>query len=407
MVSSKRAAGVALSAQAPLNGSDPFAGRVSRAVRTLMGGRQSSQAELIRTLNEVADAVSSAMSVEDVLDTIVERAKVIADTEKALLVLTEEHSERLDLETVVVRGRRDQHSQDWWGRRLDILSEAVFSTAQPLVEAHPEHHAVLLASPLLVKDRPIGMLCAINSTDRPFSHEHIDFAQILSAFAAAAIENARLAEQSRYVLLASERDRIAREMHDGVVQSLFSISLGLELCKKQIHRDPAGVAERLDDLQAHLNTSMTELRRFIYDLRPMKLTELGLVDAIEYWITEITQGRPVRGKLVVVGTMPRLDPAEEACFYRVAKEAVSNIVRHAGASSFEVRIENAEPVVRMTISDNGNGFDAGLVMDGGTRGLGLRSISDRVARDGGNLDIASAAGRGTVLVVELPVEGGS
>ena len=80
-------------------------------------------------------------------------------------------------------------------------------------------------------------------------------------------------------------------MHDGVVQSLFSISLGLEICKKQVFRDPQMVATRLDDLQSHLNVAMTELRRFIYDLRPMKLAELGLSGAIEYWIREVTLGR--------------------------------------------------------------------------------------------------------------------
>ena len=99
-------------------------------------------------------------------------------------------------------------------------------------------------------------------------------------------------------------------------------------------RDPAGVAQRLDDLQSQLNTSMTELRRFIYDLRPVKLTELGLPGAIDYWISEVTMGRPVRGKLVVDGERRRcMSPSEEACLYRVAKESVSNVVKHAGGDA--------------------------------------------------------------------------
>lgn len=379
--------------------------RARDAARVLAGKQPVNQTELITTLNEVADAVSSTMDVEAVLDTIVERAKSITNTDKALLVLTHDHSAELDHETIVVRGQRLQHLQDWWEGRLEGLSQSVFETGEPVIEAHHVQHALILASPVLAKERPIGMLCAINSEDRPFTADQVDFAEILCAFAASAIENTRLAEQSRYVLLASERDRIAREMHDGVVQSLFSISLGLELCKKQVTRDPTGVADRLDDLQQHLNTSMTELRRFIYDLRPMKLMELGLVDATEYWVREITTGRPVRGSVVVDGILPRLDPSQEACLYRVAKEAVSNVVRHSGAGSFEVRIEPHDEAVTLTITDDGNGFDAGLVMGGGTQGLGLKSISDRVSRDGGTLKVTSEAGRGTTIVVGLPVGG--
>lgn len=377
--------------------------RLRDAWRALDGRQPVHQAELIATLNEVAEAVSSSMTVEDVLDTIVERAKAIANTDKALMVLTHDHSSELDHDTIVVRGQRIQHLQDWWEGRLESLAHAVFEHGGPVVESHPTQRALILASPLLSRDVPIGMLCAINSQERPFTADQVDFAEILCAFAASAIANTRLAEQSRYVLLASERDRIAREMHDGVVQSLFSISLGMELCKKQISRDPVAVSERLEELQQHLNRSMTELRRFIYDLRPMKLMELGFVGATEYWIREITQGRSVRGSIVVEGVMPRLDPSQEACLYRVTKEAVSNIVRHSNAETFEVRVQPEDLSVTLTIKDNGQGFDVTDVMSGGTQGLGLKSISDRVSRDGGRLRVSSDASSGTTLVVELPV----
>lgn len=379
-------------------------GLVARIRDAITGSRREVLgAELIATLNEVADAVSSAMSVEEVLEVIVERAKLVTDTDKALLVLADEHSEQLDLDTIVVRGRRSQHSQDWWERRLDALGDQVFETGEPLIEAHPEENAWLLVNPVLVKDRPIGLLCAINTADRPFTIVQKDFLAILSAFAASAIENARLAEQSRYVLLASERDRIAREMHDGVVQSLFSISLGLELCKKQILRDPQAVADRLEELQQHLNTSMTELRRFIYDLRPMKLAELGLVGAVEYWLTEITQGRSVRARLRVDGDLSGLSPSEEACLYRVAKEAVSNAIRHADAQNVEVLISRRHNGVELRVADNGVGFEMAHAMDAGTNGLGLRSISERVRQDRGELVIDSAPGEGTTLTVLLPI----
>jgi len=362
------------------------------------------QRGLIATLNEVAEAVSAATSVREVLDAVVDRAKVVTDTDKAVLVLTDHHGDELDLDTLVVRGSRGQHSQDWWESRLDALRERAFETGRPVIERHPEEGAVILASPVKVRDHSVGLLGAINSGDRPFHREQIEYMSVLSAFAASAIENALLAEQSRYVLLASERDRIAGEMHDGVVQSLFSISLGLELCKKQVLRDPVAVAARLEELQQNLNLSMTELRRFIYDLRPMKLTELGLVGAVDYWIDQVTQGRPVRGRLVVDGEVPRLTPSEEACLYRVSKESVSNAVKHANARNIEVRIRFVDHRAFLSVTDDGDGFEAEQVMAGGTQGLGLASIRERVARENGSLEVISGE-TGTTVRAEVPIRG--
>lgn len=363
--------------------------------------RRISQDALITALNEVASAVSSARAREDALTAIVECAKSVTDTDKAALILVDTQGEQLDPDTVVVRGRRAQHPQAWWLQRLDELGDQVWESPQCVVEFHDAQSAWLLWSPVRVKDRPVGVLCAINSADRPFSSMQIEFMEVLSAFASSSIENARLAEQSRYLLLASERDRIAREMHDGVVQSLFSISLGLEVCKKQVVSNPSGVITRLEELQSHLTTSMTELRRFIYDLRPIKLADLGLPGAIEHWINEVTTGRPLRGTLVVRGSQPPLPASDEACLYRVAKESVSNIVKHAEATQFKVLLEGTETGVRMVISDNGRGFDPEQAVDGGGVGIGLHSIRDRIALAGGTLVVQSVPGSGTTITVEM------
>jgi signal transduction histidine kinase len=372
---------------------------------SIFSSQHAIQSDLITILNEVADAVSSAMSVDDVLLVIVDRAKRITDTDKAVLVLSDEHQEHLDLDTIVVRGRRDQHLQQWWQSRLEVLGDRLFRSGEVVVEEHPAEGAWLLCCPILVQNRPIGLLCGINRSEHPFTQLQQDFYSILAAFASSAIENARLAEESRYVLLASERDRIARAMHDGVVQSLFSISLGMEVCKKQLHRDPEAAAERLDELQQHLNSSMAELRRFIYDLRPAKLTELGLVAATEYWIREVTMGRSISGRLKVEGESPRLTPSQESCLYQVAKEAVSNVVRHSGASEFEVRIDYGPERVRLEVHDDGDGFEVSGFEPSPSEQIGLRSIGHRVEREGGHLSIDRALEQGTTVVVELPVRG--
>lgn len=365
-----------------------------------------SQTELISSLNDVASAVSSKLAVEEVLETVVERAKRVTNTDKAVLCLVDEGcvGHRLDIDTMVVRGSREEHPESWWGGVLDRIGVVVFGTGESHLELSRENKAWLLCAPIKVKDRPIGLLAAINSQDHRFSSEQVDFLAILGAFAAAAIENARLAEQTRYVLLASERDRIAREMHDGISQSLFSISLGLELCKKQVSRDPAGVSRRLEELQGQLGISMAELRRFIYDLRPLKLQELGLSGAIDAWIHTLTAGDRVDGRLVVTGEKRALSPGAEACLYRVAKESVSNVVKHAEARGFEVRLNFHEETVELEVEDDGKGFDPGRAMERAEHGhsLGIKSIRERVTGEGGTFEIRSGDVGGALVRVTLP-----
>jgi signal transduction histidine kinase len=167
-------------------------------------------------------------------------------------------------------------------------------------------------------------------------------------------------------------------------------------------RDPATVAGRLEELQEAVDVSRSELRRFIYDLRPIKLQELGLVGAIEYWIHQVTTGKPVRCNINVTGTARRLRPATEAALYGVAKEAISNIMKHARASRFEVTIDYLADTVRLIVIDDGCGFDIESVRgDDGSEGIGLRSIGERMSKEGGTVDIRSVPQGGTRIEVTV------
>ncbi|MHB9004928.1 MAG: GAF domain-containing sensor histidine kinase [Coriobacteriia bacterium] len=373
-----------------------------RLVNAVSRLSQGDDVDLITALNDVAAAVSSAVSLDEVLDIIVQRAKRITNTEKAVLILTQDHSPDLDSDTLVVKGSRDEHPESWWADEIKAVAPQIFETGRVYLGLSEENDAWLMCAPIRVQDRPIGMLSAINSRTHKFSRQQVDFLAILGAFAASAIENARLAEESRYVLLASERDRIAREMHDGISQSLFGVALGLEVCRKQVFRDPNGVSERLSELQEQVDLSRSELRRFIYDLRPIKLQELGLIGAIEFWVHEVSAGRKLQTSVVVNGTTRSLRPATEACLYRVAKEAIGNAVRHSGATWLEARLIFGPDTVTLQIHDNGCGFDAAeMARRDPDAGIGLPSIAHRVTSEGGRLDINSVPGQGTRIDVTV------
>ncbi|MBN1193693.1 MAG: GAF domain-containing sensor histidine kinase [Coriobacteriia bacterium] len=365
------------------------------------------QLELITALNSVAESISSARTVHDVLSIIVEAAKRFTGTEKVIVCLVDEYAHGLvmDESTLVVRGARSAHVQEWWGEHLGEIAEEVFSDGRSFFDVDHERGAWLLAVPVRTNDEPLGVLVAINAINHRLQPEHSAFLSILGAFAAVSIVNARLAEEGRYAMLAGERERIAREMHDGISQSLFSISLGMELARKQLLKDPAVAMRTLDDLESQLAVSSAEIRRLIYDLRPMKLQELGLIGSVQTWVMEATRGSLIRGVTEVSGSVCNLTPAQEACLYRVAKEAVSNAVRHSGGNRVAVCIEFNDDSVMLTVADDGDGFATGQASPHleGTGG-GLRNMTERMIAEGGALSVESSPGAGTVVRARLPLE---
>lgn len=358
--------------------------------------------EIAAALNDVAGAVASARCMDDVLATVADRARRITGAEKAAVVLTDETGEGLDVDTVVVRGELARHLQDWWLARLDVLCDEAFATGETVIERHEEDRAWLVCSPLRIREQPVGLLALVNSASRPFTDLQVALLAILSAFAASSIESTRIAAQGRSVLLEAERERIARELHDGIVQSLFSVSLGLEACKKQTLRDPTGVAGRLGEIQRELGTAMGELRRFVYGLRPLDVRTLGLPGAISQWIHRVEEQTDAHGRLVVVGEPSQLTVQEESCLYAVAKESVSNVVHHAVADHYQVYLEFAQGEVRLSVTDDGEGFDLGEALERGDSGcLGLLGMRERVDKLGGSLSIESQPGQGTAVAVVL------
>ncbi|MCE5191969.1 MAG: GAF domain-containing sensor histidine kinase [Actinomycetia bacterium] len=373
--------------------------------RYVPGGPPGQEA-LILALNEVAASASAARTVHDVLNIIVDAAKRFTDTEKVVLALVDDSGAltELDESSIVVRGCRLQHDEAWWGAWLLGACDHVFSDGEAYFEVNASAGAWCLAVPVRVQDRPLGILCTINSISHRLRQDQTAFLSILGAFAAASIENARLAEESRYALLASERERISREMHDGIAQSLFSISLSLEVCKRRVLRDPAAVARHIGDIQELLAASQGEIRRYIYDLRPAKLQELGLAGAIEYWLRELAPGKVHKVDLLVNGVVRHVGSEIEACVYRVAREATTNAVKHADADHIRVTLEYTADGVAVTVSDDGNGFDVDSATGASDAGssMGLRTIRERVETAGGEIKVVSEPGCGCTIWAHIP-----
>jgi two-component system, NarL family, sensor histidine kinase UhpB len=198
-----------------------------------------------------------------------------------------------------------------------------------------------------------------------------------------------------------ERKRIARELHDETAQTLAALLIRLRVARGI--SEPGAREALLEEVRAEIGHALEGVRRFARGLRPPALDELGLVPAIESHARGISEsvGLPVRVEAEPLNSV--LSPQAELALYRIVQEALSNVVRHAGASRASVRLGREAELVVATVEDNGHGFDPGEVMRGDGRGLGLYGMQERAAYLGGRVEIQSRPGKGTRVRAEIPL----
>ena len=204
--------------------------------------------------------------------------------------------------------------------------------------------------------------------------------------------------------IASERLRIAQEIHDGVAQSLAGIRFKSALWHHLADAAPPGMRAALDELQDVLIGAIADIRRAIFALRPVDLDELGFFPALKQWVEDFGEQNQLAPRLEISGPQNALPTDYELPLFRIIQEGINNIYRHAQASSALVRLAIDEAGgVAVLVRDNGRGFDPGQLGAAYKAGhFGLRQMRERVLARGGTLDICSAIGQGTELVITLP-----
>lgn len=212
----------------------------------------------------------------------------------------------------------------------------------------------------------------------------------------------RLREVAARALAATEeeRKRIARELHDGIAQSLAALRIRLRVARSM--QDDGARKELLEQISAEMGEAMEELRRIARGLRPPALDMLGLGPAIESHARNIADATGMALDLRLDDIGHRLTSDAELALYRVVQEALSNVARHSGADTFRVRLAAADNHVFASVEDNGRGFDVGEAMsDRG--GLGLFGMQERASYVGGSVEIESEPGTGARVHVLVPV----
>jgi GAF domain-containing protein len=262
-----------------------------------------------------------------------------------------------------------------------------------------------LSVPLVTRDQSLGVFSvAVLEDSVTFDPADIEVALAIARSAALAVENARLYEQAQRLAVSEERNRLARELHDSVTQSLFSMTLICQALPRILDRDPERARERLDRLNELGRGALAEMRALIFELRPAALEDEGLVTALRKHVDAFQSREAILVEFEVEGER-RLPAAIEEGIFRVAQEALNNVAKHAAAARVLLRLKLGEAQAELTVADDGRGFDL-EAPHGGRRTLGLTSMEERASILGGRYTITSATGRGTTVSLWVPLHAG-
>lgn len=415
-------------------------GELTKAFNAMTADLAASREALMRqyrrvsALNEVAQAISGATSLDEMLHRVLETGAAVLGCEAAWIVLFAEEKSALPGLTAAYglsagflahELQADQEpcrcfsligAEDGW--EDPIVREACPRLQRALQRSEPEaRFSRHLSVPLIAHGRPLGTLNLALRADQRLSPEQIELAGAIGRQVGVAVEAERQRQRAleelahrealrrqllERVLAAQEeeRRRIARELHDEAGQALTSLTVGFRLAEQHAH-DPEALAAHLSELKTIIGHLQENLHRLAVDLHPAALDHLGLVAALRQHVETCARQHNLDIEFETIGLEEgvRLPPAVEIALYRIVQEALTNAMRHAGASHISVVLERRDDAVVALVEDDGVGFDPDRLRNGH---LGLFDMRERAEMVGGSLIVESAPGQGTTVVVEVP-----
>jgi len=257
------------------------------------------------------------------------------------------------------------------------------------------------AVPLRIEGRLVGALELVKAK-APFTEADLRVLSRIADQTAIAIDHERLLEQQQKKRVLEERHRLARDLHDSVTQSIYGVTMFAEAAGRLLRSgDTAAVAQHLGEVLDAARHALWELRLMVFELRPPDMRSEGLVAMLQARLAAVESRAGMEAKFDCGHTGRLPDPVEEG-LYRIAQEAISNAIRHSGASKISLRLSCTESHARLEFADDGRGFELTEGLKKG--GLGLRGILERADTLGGQGQILTHPGEGTRIVVEVPVE---
>jgi signal transduction histidine kinase len=371
---------------------------------------EAGQDEMFEQVSAVVLAVSSQLSVRDVLGKIVRAARSLAGAKYAALGVPGEGGTFAEF---VVDGltAREQAAIGPLPRQHGMLA-VMLREGKPLrlddirkdprfwgwPAAHPELTDIL-GVPIRDGDDILGFIfAACKTVPGGFTDRDERVVSLFAAHAAIALTNARLYERGRELSVLHERARLAQDLHDAVSQKLFSIRAKARAAAILVERDAARAIEEISSVAELAGQAHAELRAVIDGLTPPELAAGGLVGSVRAYA--VLAGRTYGTEVAVrTAELPALSPQQDTVIYRVAQEAIGNALRHSGARQVTVSLSRRQRSVVLEVLDDGRGFE----MSAPEAGLGLASMRERARSAGARFTITSAKGSGTRVRLSIRV----
>jgi signal transduction histidine kinase len=378
-------------------------------------------------LLEVVQAVNSTIQLQQVLNLILDQAIDVMQAEAGSIMMLDESTGELQVRSA--RGARADEIFGCSAKLGDGIAGWVALYGQPLLLVEgmvdTRFHTICkrddvkdaLCVPLQAEGTVIGVLSVNNRRGPgPFTDRDLQLLVALGNHVTLAIRNASLYEQtarqrrtmerlvSKLVWAQEEeRKRVSLEIHDGPAQTLYAALFRLQTYQALLQDDPVNADAELKGAVHSIKETLAEIRRLIFDLRPMSLDEIGLVTALRQYAAKFTNRYDIRIEVKTRGDERRLPVSLETALYRIVQEALTNIWKHARATKASVTVSFDARRCAIQIADDGIGFDLATVgaEDKGEH-LGIVGIRERAEMLGGTLRIASAPGAGTTVVVTVP-----
>ena len=358
-----------------------------------------------QALYQIGNEISSLQRLDSILESVVGNALKLLGGEAAVICLLTPARDEL-----VVRATSG--SPEFFLKNSGDVQPV---TAKGLcAEDHPVCCSVMraeqvgshLSVPLQRGDRAIGVICISSREARRFGAAEHELLAGLATQAAIAIDNARLHEEVREYAANEERRRIARDIHDGVAQSVSLLHLKIQQAQGLISPErSAPLADLLREAATISAEAYEEVRRSILGLRTMVSRSLGLVPALTEFLHEFSVQSGIRADLEVgEGAEIHLPPTAEVQVIRIVQEALTNVRKHAQAGRAWVRLQRQDGVVRVIIEDDGRGWEPKAVFAADPTHVGLEIMRERAENLRGTLEIATAPGRGTRVTATVPLE---
>jgi len=390
-------------------------------------------AALVGVASSVASKISSASSLEDICGCVLDEAVALTRATCAEILLRD--NETRQLVCLAHRGPFPWCSAELEGQRMDTrLFQLAAEDGEAVVIAGIEDEERVgvkvppsgqlcqaLSIPLQVRGQTIGAMNFCGDRQALFSEESVHLLNLLATMAALAIENAYMYQEAdakarlRRQLLAreikvqeEERRRIARELHDEVGQSLTGLIMSLDTIDQALATNGRQqidelLLDYLSEARQIASSTLQEIRRVIFDLRPTLLDDLGLAAAIDWYAKTALAKANIEAVVKADGLDDRLPLKVEIALYRIVQEAVTNVIKHSYARRCTLTLTSAKGAVELVIADDGRGFDPEKIGRAGEEHLGIVGMQERVRSLDGQFAIHSRAQEGTRVHIRIPL----